>query len=539
MKEKFLKLFNPVPIVLLALVVSCSDLDVDIKSSYTQFPDSERAAEAVASNAYFGFRGALGRYYNCVQTLTSDEAMCMSFNGADWYDRGGYSMLALHWWDESNGFIDYYRDLTRAITTCNNLINEMGGEENDLTAPIRAARAFYLFILMDSFGDTPILDRVLEADEAVDRSPRPDVALFIESELLTVMDFLPTNVDVTTYGKPTVWMAKALLVKLYINWAVYTCSDVATYTPTMANSKLNDAVRECDDIIASGIFDLSDNFMSKFNPDNGPHIKDFIYAMPYDWSTQTGMTYARFWTHFNGNEGFYGLTLPATGAGGIFAMNPEFVDKFNLEGDDRNEQFVGGPLFVRSPTTYKATATPWMHSGKQVTLTKVVELDKMDVTLPVNHDVHGGHSQGYRSVKFHMDPRALAPSPYLRSQSNDVPIFRFADILLMKAEALLRGASHTTDDTPVSLMNQIRSYVNAPLLTEQPTLDELLDERAREFADENWRRNDLIRFGKFEDDWGYKHTIMPSARTELYRRIFPIPRAVMNTNTNWTQNPGY
>ena len=539
MKKKFVKLFKPVSVVLLALTAGCSDLDVEIKSSYTKFPDSGKATEAVASNAYFGFRGALGRYYQHVQALSSDETMCMSFNGADWYDRGGYSMLALHWWDESNGFIGYYSDLTRAITTCNNLITEMGGDEVDATAQIRAARAFYLFILMDSFGDTPIMNRKLEPDEALDRSPRPDVARFIESELLAVLDLLPANVGVATYGKPTVWMAKALLVKLYINWAVYTCSNVATYTPTMANSKLNDAVSQCDDIIASGIFDLSDDYMTKFSPDNGPHIKDFIYAMPFDWSTQTGMTYARFWTHFNGADGFYGLQLPATGGGGIYAMNPEFVDKFNLPGDDRNEQFVGGPLFVRSPTTYKATTAPWIHSGQQVTLTKTVTLNLIDETLQVDHQIHGGHSQGYRSVKFHMDPKALSASPYSRSQSNDVPIFRFADILLMKAEALLRGAASTAGDTPVSLMNQIRTYVHAPLLTQPPTLDELLDERAREFADENWRRNDLIRFGKFEDDWGYKHIVKPNAKTELYRRIFPIPRAVMNTNTNWTQNFGY
>ena len=167
MKEKIVKLFKPILVVLLALVVSCSDLDVDIKSSYTQFPDSEKAAEAVASNAFFGFRSGLGRYYNCVQTLSSDEAMCMSYNAADWYDNGGYSQLALHWWNESNGFIGYFSDLTSAITTCNKLIKDLGGDENvAFTATIRAARAYYLFVLMDSFGDTPILNRVLAADEA-------------------------------------------------------------------------------------------------------------------------------------------------------------------------------------------------------------------------------------------------------------------------------------------------------------------------------------------------------------------------------------
>ena len=94
-------------------------------------------------------------------------------------------------------------------------------------------------------------------------------------------------------------------------------------------------------------------------------------------------------------------------------------------------------------------------------------------------------------------------------------------------------------DTPQSLMNQIRAYVNAPLISGEPTLEDLLDERAREFVDESWRRNDLIRFGKFEDDWGFKHVVNPSAKTQTFRRIFPIPNYVLNTNTNWTQNNGY
>ena len=109
----------------------------------------------------------------------------------------------------------------------------------------------------------------------------------------------------------------------------------------------------------------------------------------------------------------------------------------------------------------------------------------------------------------------------------------------MKAEAILRGATATKGDTPASLMNQIRSYVNAPQLSGTPTLDELLDERARELVDESWRRNDLIRFGKFEDDWGFKHLVNPNAKTQKFRRIFPIPNYVLNTNTNWSQNNGY
>lgn len=90
-----------------------------------------------------------------------------------------------------------------------------------------------------------------------------------------------------------------------------------------------------------------------------------------------------------------------------------------------------------------------------------------------------------------------------RNQSNDVPIFRYADILLEKAEAITRGAKATNGDTPQSLFNQIRAYVHAPLLDHQPSLSEILEERGRELFDENWRRNDMIRFGTFESEYGF------------------------------------
>ncbi len=66
-------------------------------------------------------------------------------------------------------------------------------------------------------------------------------------------------------AKPTKWMAEALLAKLYINWAVYTCDDVATYDPSMTNSKLNDVIKYCDDIIASGHFNLSDGYRKEIH----------------------------------------------------------------------------------------------------------------------------------------------------------------------------------------------------------------------------------------------------------------------------------
>ena len=105
----------------------------------------------------------------------------------------------------------------------------------------------------------------------------------------------------------------------------------------------------------------------------------------------------------------------------------------------------------------------------------------------------------------------------------------------MKAEALARTGQSGAKD----LFNQIRAYAGAPQITAEPTLAEIYDERGREFFDENWRRNDMIRFGHFEDEYGFHRKGFPTARFDKECRIFPIPQDVLNKNTNWKQNPGF
>ncbi len=535
--------------LLISSATACTDLDVDIKSTYTSYPSSQIATEAKMADLYYGFRGALGRRFTEAVWLSSDEFSAVTYGG-NWYDGGNYVHSTLHMTNPDDAHVDWLGDITGAITKCNRAIVDLGGENatDQSIAKALTMRAFYHFIFMDMFGDAPILDHVVGADEAIERSPRADVAAFIENDLLRAINSggLSENVDASTYGKPTVWMAKALLVKLYLNWSVYTCGDVANYEPTLANAKLNDAVKYCDEIIKSGKFNLSDSYRKKFMPNNGPQIKDFIYAMPYDNATAQGMTYARFqyWPKFNNDggtgTGLLGVTL-SKNAGGIFTVTPEAADRFSLVGDERNDIILKDALNTYNITTFDKTTTPYMfyNNGVQqrVVLTKnVTLLIPGDASMNVG-DNFNGWNQGYRCIKWGL--QAADYETYNRNQSNDVPIFRYADILLMKAEAILRGATATNGDTPMSLFNQIRSYVKAPTLTTTPTLQDVLDERGREFFSEMWRRNDLIRFGQFEKDWGLKHVVNPAAKTQKWRRIFPISRGVMNSNTNWKQNTGY
>ena len=523
----------------LGITASCTDLDVDVKSKYTEYPNDPVAIEGKMSDVYYSFRQALGNNYNRVQTFSSDEATGVSF-GTDYFDKGENIHPSIHNFMSGDDPANYWTDLASGITKCNKIIEEFK-ETPKVAAPARLMRAFYHFILMDSYGDVPVLDHLLADNEAVVRSPRKEVAEFIEKEVKECLPDLSDKNDASTYGKPNKWMAEALLVKLYINWGVYTCGDVTKYdVATTKNSKLDECVKYCDDIIGSGLFNLNDTYRKKFMFDNGPQIKDFIYAMPYDKVSAQGLLYGRYRAFRRiddgDTQGYYGGKMGKSCAG-ICAMNPEFADLFCLEGDDRNDAVLKGKVFIHDAITGEETDKPYIYKGTQLELTKTITLQEGGLATLNCGATPDGWRQGYRSIKFYPNPNEY--SAYNRYQSNDVPIFRFADIILTKAEAIKRGATATNGDTPQSLFNQIRSYVHAPLLDHDPSLQEILDERGREFFDENWRRNDMIRFGTFESEYGFHKHSNPDARFDKTCRILPVPDDILKENTNWEQNPGY
>lgn len=533
----------------LLMAASCTDLNVDVKSNYTSYPENEIAQEALATDCYFAHRGRYVGFYSGyigLMELTGGAAVAVSFDG-DYYDDGPRMRATLHKVLPEDYSIDWYSDIQGGITKCNKALMSLESEKT--IAQIRAVRAFYHWMLMDAFGDTPILDHIYDDGEAVERKPRKDVTKWIESELLAVMNDLPTELNKANYGKPTVWMAKALLAKIYLNWAVYTAENIASYDAAAArNDKLGDCITVCNDIIQSGIFNLNDDYKTKFLPDNGPHIKDFIYAIPYTASDKDGNDYGRYHTWRRGQNdgnngpGLYNIALTNSCAGCIL-MNPDFSNLFTLEGDRRNDCIYGNDpdgVVYQYGADYEKTNIPTYYKGDAVKMKKTITLKAIEGFpeigpaydhLNVGADLNGW-TQGWISNKYCLNPSDY--NNYGRNNSNDVPIFRYADILLMKAEALVRSGQGGAKD----LFNQIRTYVHAPAITSDPTLQDILDERGREFFDEGWRRNDMIRFGQFENETWEIHKINPDAGNKNWR-IFPIPTSVMNSNTNWKQNPGY
>lgn len=544
---KLNRLFLSAGLVAMTLT-SCTDLDMSPNSQYTEDPsqnsgvDPMIVVEAKMADVYFHLKGTLGRRYMEAQCLSSDEFTALAFAGG-YYDSGTYAHQALHCSSPNDASIGWYDDVTAGITKANTILEELGsGASAQMKAPARAIRAYYTWILMDNYGDTPILDKVQSEGSVVPRSPRKEVAEWIESELNDIIPALTEDVMENTYGKPTKWMAEALLAKLYINWSVYTAESVDQYdAATAANPKLDACIAACDEIINSGKFNLgSVDYLHKFSYDNGWKVEDFIYAIPYNavedisGGNPYGMQYARprtFKDMKNMLPNIYGSSDKFTQSfGGNMVVTPEFAKLFCLDGDIRNLSILRGDVYVRDPKTLRPTTEPFMYNGKQVHFTEDITLVKVDNTMDVGNDANA-YQQGCHSIKWFATSNDYNNK---RNQSNDLPIFRYADILLMKAEALTRQGSSGAK----ALFNQIRTYAGAPTIANEPTLQEIYDERGREFFDENWRRNDMIRFGHYEDEFFPHYKDFPDASFDKRHRIFPVPQNTINLN-GWEQNPGY
>ncbi len=566
---------------MLAGMASCTDLDTPIDNRYTSLPDNEIAIQGEFEGCYKYLHDWFGRDFNEGVVNQGDEIMGCCYTLGNYYDDGRSINGSIHSLTLNNWNTRMIGACMEGCTKSNEVIFKYGGpDHNDpVIAPLRAMRAFYHFWMMELWGDVPILDRPMDEGERVDRQPRADVAKFIEKELLEILNQeggLSKRNDLSTYGRPNYWMACALLAKLYLNWGVYThpITEVTNDTP---NEKLNDCVKWCDELITCGEFEVGVGYRKKFFPDNGVHIKDFIYALDVDPATGKGAGSTSWYRWFGCKK--YGLCVPdflmwdpQNSLAGTHVMTYEAYKRFNLPGDERNEIVLAGPQY-QVDNNYQFTTIPvMMYANPEKANTLIGQLNYRaefdfddgsiyslgDESLPkaTKTTVADGTAllnvqKGARLYKY--PAKEIDYSKYNRQQSNDSPIFRLADILLMKAECIMRGATATLGDTPASLINQVRDCSHAPHITGNVTWDDLLDERSRELILEPWRRNDLIRCGRFEDDWGEKnqykvwedaehtkfHWQEREGAKDKRRRLMPIHIDILKSNTNWSQNDGY
>jgi len=386
--------------------------------------------------------------------------------------------------------------------------------------------------MMDSFGNVPIYTQYGDFTPKTNSS-RVEVFNFIEKEILDAIPNLSAVSGVSTYGRANKWTAYALLAKMYLNAEYYT-----------GTKRYTEAIAACDQVINSGLYALEarSTYLNMFYPTNGPQMKEFIFAIPYDPAQTNTFPFRSV-----NNRSRYDIprsevkkfSLPFTPAGCASTL-PEFYANFNDEGDIRNKQWLTGLQYMNdgvTPVTVTTTNigynqfytgdSPTAPYTYHVKLTPEIVLRQDASSFDAGNDEISWH-MGYRNMKFYPDASSLN-----RNQNNDIPIFRYSDIVLMKAEAILRGGTPTLGQTALSLVNQLRAQRTTSAALSTVDLEFIYAERAREFAWEGWRRNDMIRFGKFEGKWGFK------TDSDINHRIFPIPRGALQLNPLLVQNPGY
>lgn len=538
---------------------SCHKIEVTPNSLYTEevFPKTQDEFESVLGTIYTSIRGHYSLAYWFAQELSSDEAILPVYGG-NWFDGQGYIQLHRHDWNKDHGWITtVWNDANSIAGLCNQTMYifrnaPAGDSKNTAMAELKTLRAFAYWELLDMFGNVP-LDTIYPSPGVQAKATRAEVYNFVVSELKSALPFLKTATGKTTYGKVTAWMANALLAKIYLNAEVYA-----------GTAKYNECIAACDAIISSGNFAVEPraSYLSQFYPTNGPSFKEFIFAIPYDPSTDNGYLYhARYDLNRNlgikyrysgstpGGYNFDQIILNQTTGNGLINARPSgpratlssfYNSYFKTDANDiRRDQWLvgyqfwsdGTPIMIK--TTKKGYDQFYTGSDGAESYTYQLYIDSVISARQTLSSIDLGNDEiawnmGIRNIKFLPDANSSS-----RNQSNDAPLFRYSDILLMKAEAILRGGAATSGHTPLSLVNMVRSNRTTSSAWTSVTLDDLYAERAREFTWECWRRNDMIRFGKYENAYGFK------SNADTYRRIFPIPTQAMNTNPKLVQNPGY
>lgn len=512
---------------------ACHDLDVPLESKLnpSNFPQTQAQFILASGPVYTAFGSAtLTREYWFLQSLSTDECI-LPARGGNWFDGANYQQMHLHTWTPDNGCVNMgWSLLTTTISTCNQVLSTFasspGEADPQILAEVKTMRALSYFLLMDLYGNIPVVTTF--GDTAQPRTTkRPEVFTFIESELNAALPNLSTTVGSSTYGRPTKYAAFAILAKMYLNAKVY--------TGTERNA---DAVRMCDSIITSGKYALESDYKGMFAINNGPQIKEFIFAVPNTnaatANAQTnGQFFARYYLHRALRAKY---KLPFTPSGAVSVL-PEFYSYFNQPGDVRNNIWLTGKQYDYSgnPIVISTTNVGYdaSYSGANPTAAYNYELTfTPDIVLTNVPNFDAGNdekswAEGYRCIKFYPDSTSTS-----RNQDNDYPIFRYSDILLTKAEAIARGAAATNGQTALSLVNDVRTIRKTTTLT-SVDLEGIYEERMRELVWEGWNRNDMIRYDKFEGSWGYKTNSDPN------RRLYPIPTSARTLNPLLDQNQGY
>ncbi|MDR2913762.1 MAG: RagB/SusD family nutrient uptake outer membrane protein [Tannerella sp.] len=479
-----------------------------------------------------GLQGT-GRGVYDLNTFTTDEAI-LPTRGGDWYDGGFWQGLYLHQWGVDNDALqDTWEYLYKVIILSNKSIERIEKFQETHTdselpgyiAEVRAMRAMYYYYLMDMFGRVPlVLSSSIPMKEVV-QYERKDIFDFVVDELQEVAPLLASarsNQPGTYYGRITRPVVYFLLAKLALNAEVYTDNlwtddvrpDGKYIYLEVEGQPLNAwqaVIYYCDRITELG-YRLEADYASNFAVFNEGSVEN-IFTIPMNKTMYTNQMQYLFRSRHYNHAAAYGL-----GGENGSSATVEALQVFGYDTDSVDPRFG---LCYFAGTVYDL-------KGQVVKLDDGTILEYMpwEVALDISATPYE-KTAGARMKKYELDKTGTKDGKLME---NDIVLFRYADVLLMKSEAKVRNGENGDAE-----LNLVRSRAGVP--DRDATPENLLAERQLEFAWEGWRRQDLVRFGKF--------TRAYSSRPQLpgeengYTTVFPIPEKVRLMNSNLEQNPGY
>ncbi len=512
---------------------------LDEETAYSTLSDVQRNGVLSLYNYVGGYVDSqglqgTGRGIYDLNTFTTDEAM-MPTRGGDWYDGGFWQGLYLHRWGVNNEAIyATWEYLYRTVILCNGSLEKIQAfsaahpteEVAPLVAEVRALRAMFYYYIMDLFGSVPLIEKSSPALEEIVQKKRSKVFYFIVKELMDSEPFLSlerSNQPGVYYGRvtrPVVWF---LLAKLALNAEVYADDDWTDGSRPDGKSlffevdgqSLNAWQTVCryGEKLAAAGYSLEEDYTANFAVFN-ESSKENIFVIPMDKTLYANQFIYLFRSRHYNHAKAYGLG----GENGASATK-EVLEAFGYDTPQVDARFdycyFAGPVndLEGRQVMLDDGVTPLVYEPWKVAL-----------------DVSGQpweKTAGARMKKYEVDPTALKDGKLL---DNDIVLFRYADMLLMQSEAKVRNGENGDAE-----LNRVRSRVGMPPQT--ATLDCLLEERMRELAWEGWRRQDLIRFGRFTR--AYSDRPQLPGEENGYTTVFPIPEKVVGMNPNLYQHKGY
>lgn len=451
-----------------------------------------------------GVNGGYGQYFRAVfnmNELTTDVAIC------SWNDGNLYDVHNLTWTSSNEFILSMYYRIFFQVSLCNEFIRQskatnISGYDRkaEYIAEARALRLLSYYHGIDMFGNVPF---TTEDDSVGSTGPeqksRGDLFDWMVKEAKDLLEGSDLKAEgQNEYGRCDKGLVRMILAKLYLNAEVW--KGTAMYA---------EAAAESEKVINA--YSLHSNYTDLFSADN--HLfsanttyngDEIIFVVEQDGISTCSYGATNFIVFaFTGGEmsaADMGISSGWTG----LSCTGAFTSKF--EASDARACFYKSDTYSQYIDEIRRESDGWANGWKATKFRNV------------NHDGTPAQANGFVDIDF--------------------PVFRVADAYLMYAECAARGAADQTKGQ--QYLDAIRS--RAGVGTIALTLDNIIDERARELYLEGFRRQDLIRFGLFTTDkylWEFKGGVQGGQAVEDYRNLFPITSGDTNANGNMHQNPGY